>query len=219
MAVRRRTHIILATLAVLLVVIGGYGVVRAVVDTSPTASSSGPAADNPQDSPNSSDSPTSPKSLDPSQPLDPSQSHRPSRSSATPEPSRSSRSPDNGGGGGGFEGSGTARIPGPTLNNVYPQDKDNEGRFSATGGCLVMVNTNADIPVQIRSIMMQGGTQAKIPDQPCDTPADGSSWNDETLGVTGPVNPCSPGITLEPASVSPRHACNIRIVRVPGLGA
>ncbi|WP_386158711.1 hypothetical protein [Streptosporangium vulgare] len=188
-------------MAVLLVVIGGYGIVRAVVDTSSTTSSSGPAAGNPQDSPKSPES------------------HRPSRSPATAGPSHPSRSPDNGGEGGGYGRSGTIRIPGPTLNNVYPQDKDNEGRFSATGGCLVMVNANADIPIQIRSIRMQGGTQAKIPDEPCDTPAEGSSWNDETLGVTDPVNPCSPGITLEPASVSPRHACNIHIVRAPGLGA
>ncbi len=203
MAVRRRTHIILAALAVLLVIIGGYGIVRAVVGTSST-SSSGPADDTSPDSPDSSAS---------------SESHRPSRSSAPSGSPRSSRSPDGGGEDGGFGRSGTIRIPGPTLNNVYPQDKDNEGRFSATGGCLVMVNANADIPLQIRSIRMQRGTQAKIPDEPCDTPADGSSWNDETLGVTDPVNPCSPGITLEPASVSPRHACNIRIVRVPGLGA
>ncbi|WP_344905137.1 hypothetical protein [Streptosporangium longisporum] len=66
---------------------------------------------------------------------------------------------------------------------------------------------------------MQGSTQAKISDQPCETPAAGGPWNDDSVGLTDPVNPCSPGITLEPASVSPRHGCNIHLDRPSGLGA
>ncbi|MCG5216000.1 hypothetical protein [Streptosporangium sp. KLBMP 9127] len=179
-------------LAGLVLVVGGYGIVRAVVDGSSTASSEDSVTG---DGPDSSDLSGS------------------SESGAPSETSRSSQPTE----GEDTRGSGTVQISGPTVDNVYPLERDDEDRYPATGGCMVMVNTDADISVTIRSIGVQGAGQIRISGEPCDTPAEGAVWND--LGVTDPVNACSPGMVLEPASVSPRHACNIRLDRASGSGA
>jgi hypothetical protein len=199
MAISRRTHIILAVLAVLLLVIGIYAIIQSVSGSSSPSSSSGSAISGDPPSSDTSDS----------------------ASSGTDNPSgptKGNGETDKNGegeGDGGSRGSGGLRFPGPTLNNVYPQEKNDKNEYQATGGCLVMVNSLADVPVRIRSISVRGGSQVRISARPCSTPAQEAAWNVD-LNVIDPVNPCAPGTVLEPASANPRHACNIRLERVPG---
>lgn len=100
------------------------------------------------------------------------------------------------------------------MDNVYPVDRDNEGRFGPLGGCAVLINTDADVPVQIRSVSVRDAKQVRISDDPCEL-AGLEVW--DSYGLTPPVKTCVSGTVLEPKSASPRHGCSLRIVRDAGL--
>lgn len=214
MAARRTTHAVLGSLAALMFLAGLYGAVRSAGD--------GSSASTPQNPASTSDDSAAgnrPKSRETSG--EKTTGTHPKGSGTVPftRPSReSSKSPR-----GGTENippqeSGAARISGPTVDNVYPVERDGDGNFSAVGGCAVLANTAADVPLRIRSLGVRGAAQAHVSDDPCRITASDASWNID-LNLTDPVNTCSPGIVLEPASRSPRHACSVRFTRPAGLGA
>lgn len=190
MAANRGTHVALAALAALLLIFGVYGIIQVVSDDSPAPTSQGSSSGGGDGSTGSGGS-----------------------------------SGGGGGGSGGSGQSGIARISGPTVDNVYPLDQsDSQGRYRADA-CFVLVNNDADVPVQFESVSVQGA-QAQISDRPCEVRAvddDGepASWNirDGAPDVKDPVNACSSGTVLEPASQAPRHGCSIRFARPDGLGA
>ncbi|GHH63448.1 hypothetical protein GCM10017673_04320 [Streptosporangium violaceochromogenes] len=214
MAARRTTHAVLGSLAALTFLAGLYGAIRSAGD--------GSSASTPQNPVSTSDDSADgdrPKSWETSGGK--TTGTHPVGSGTvpfTPPDREGPKSP-----GGGTENipsreSGAARISGPTVDNVYPVERDGDGNFSAVGGCAVLANTAADVPLRIRSLGVQGAAQVHISDDPCQITASDASWN-IGLNLTDPVNACSPGTVLEPASRSSRHGCSVRFTRPTGLGS
>jgi len=192
MAVRRSTHVTLAALAALLLLIGVYAIVR-VADSSASGSQGSATGD----------------TAGPTGSTD-------STGSASPSGGSGSVGGRQGGTGGGSKAPGAVEISGPTVDNVFPQNpRDSAGRYLADI-CLVLSNENAGFPVRIRSYSVEGAG-AQIAESCGGMSAKGAVWNDG--GVTDPVNTCAAGSLLEPKSQSPRHVCSLRISRPAGLGA
>ncbi|MFJ8114102.1 hypothetical protein [Streptomyces sp. NPDC096132] len=113
------------------------------------------------------------------------------------------------------DGAGKLHLPGPTLNDQYPQSKQvGTTGFGPFGGCIVLANM-IDRPVRIESFDMKAPTNVRIVNEPCTSAAtpDGN-WGDD---LTPPVTTCRHGTILEGVGHKPRHACSLNLTRTKGL--